>query len=260
MSEKNYADLISKLLLKAESTDSPEEAETFFAKAQELMTQYAIDEAMITAARKLGDKADDKITQQEFVTVGIYRYPLSQLAYYVLLVNDIECIKLSEPGWREIDGKVFKETEVLVGVGYESDLRRARTLETSLKLQAMRAENAWWDRYQELYRGEKRGGHYQRRQFLQSFGAGVYEKLEAAANRGRDAAAEEHGVNSVALVIRDKSLAVRDEYERRFPNRRQTRRRLKGGDAWAHQHGYAAGQKADLGGPKVGGGKKQITR
>ena len=40
---------IRSLLAKAEATDYPEEAEAFFAKASELISRWAIDEAMIWA-------------------------------------------------------------------------------------------------------------------------------------------------------------------------------------------------------------------
>jgi len=247
--ERDYADMIAKLLLKAEST-TPEEAELLYGKAQELMTKYAIDEAMIAAAR--AGTQDNPIVREEFVDVGIYLYPLSKLTTYVLINNDIQCARLAgTANWREVGGRIFKTTQVVLGVGYKSDLDRARLLATSLKLQAMTAEGIWWRENEALYEGAKRGGHYHRRQFLSSFADGVGVKLATATARGRAAAEEEHGSDSVALVLRDKSIAVQDAFDEMFPELRPDKRKLKGGDAYAASHGFEAGTQADVGQPVV---------
>jgi hypothetical protein len=251
-SQESYAEKIAKLLAKAEST-TPEEAEALVSKAQELMAKYAIDEAMIAAARGLSGSKSNPIVSEEFVSVGIYRFPLERLTFYVLRTNGIQVIKLSQPGWRTVDGKVFKEADVLVGVGYKADIDRARVLATSLMLQAIRAENTWWKEHQPLYRGAKRGGHFARRGFLFAFADGVYKKLTEATARGRKAAEEEHGGDSVALVLRDKSLAVKDAFEEMFPETRKSKDRKDKGDMFARAHGFESGQRADVGQPGMSG-------
>jgi hypothetical protein len=254
--QEKYADKIAKLLAKAESTKSPEEAEMLFAKAQELMSQYAIDEAMLAAAR--GTHGDDKIVEEEFVMIGIYRFAIADMTWRVLTTNGLKVVKLSGKNWREVDGRVFKETVVYKVVGYKSDLDRARALQTSLLVQAIGAENSWWKKHKHLY--SKEDAHYARRQFLFSFGHGVHEKLKEAQARGQAAAEAEHGSNSVALVLRDKSLAVQDEFNRRYPHLRKVNSSLRAGDAFAAEKGKAAGRKADVGGTKLGGSRKAIGR
>lgn len=256
--QEAYADKIRKLLLKAEST-TPEEAELLFAKAQELMSKYAIDEAMLAASDKANHRADP-IVWDEFVTVGIYRHALYMIDYYVLLVNDCKPIELSGRPWREVDGKVYKETRVLRAVGHKSDVNTAKILATSLKLQCMRAESAWWNEHKDLYRGQSAGKQHQaRRGFMLAFGAATFTRMKAAADRAKAAANTEHGASSVALVLRDKAMIVASEFEREYPKVRKSTSRLSQGDAFARGKGREAGQRADLGGPAFGGSRKAIN-
>jgi hypothetical protein len=133
---------------------------------------------------------------------------------------------------------------------------------TSLKLQAMRAENVWWTEHQDLYRSYGKGQqHAARRGFMKSFADGANKKMQEATARGRAQAEKEHTKDSVALVLRDKSLAVQDEFEKQFPNTVTGRRsRMSAGDAFARSHGYEAGQRADVGQPAFGGKKKELNK
>jgi len=189
--QEKYADRIAKLLRKAEST-TPEEAEALFAKAQELMAKYAIDEAMLRAAGNLSQK-DDPLTEEEFVTVGIYRHALYMIDFYVLSVNGCEVVEFTGSPWRTIDGRTFKQTRVLKAVGYKSDLDRARVLLTSLKLQCMRAETSWWKENEYLYKSMSNGDqHKARRGFMFSFGKGANKKMQDAVAAARKTAETEN--------------------------------------------------------------------
>ena len=84
---EHYADKIAKLLAKAEST-TPEEAESLVAKAQELMTAYAVSEAMIDSVRGI---ERDEIGQDEYV--GIFRAAVADIGRAVARAN----------GWRPKD-------------------------------------------------------------------------------------------------------------------------------------------------------------
>src|SRR5512134_846180 len=122
--QEAWADKISKLLRKAETT-TPEEAEALYAKAQELMAKYAIDEAML---RRAGELSTDEILEEEFVITGIYRFPLSHLCAYVIRNNDLEFFQWSGKNPRTVGGRLFKETVVYVAMGYKSDIDRVRIL------------------------------------------------------------------------------------------------------------------------------------
>ena len=252
--QETYAEKIAKLLRKAEST-SPEEAALLYAKAQELMTKYAIDEAMIAAAK--GDKTSDPILHEEFVLTGGFRVALGNLTYQVLINNGLKAVLL-QGGWREVGGKVVKQTYILEATGFKSDLNRARILDTSLQLQAATAMTAWWKENRDLY--SDREGFLARRQFLFSFAAGAGEKLRTATARGKAAAEAEHSASSVALVLRDRSLMVQDEFTKRHPNLKNVKSRQTAGSAWAGAAGREAGRNADVGQPGVGGNRRSIGR
>jgi len=255
-----YAEKIAKLLAKAEST-TPEEAEALTAKAQELMAQYAIDEAMIEAARGFSGESS-KYTEEEFVSIGIYRFPLAELTHRVLIVNGLKAFVWSGKNPRTIDGKLYKETVVFVGCGTKGDLDRTRVLVTSLMLQAISAENAWWREHKHEHDWKPKGGHYERRQFLYSFALGVHSKMKAAAERGKKTAEAEHSSGSVALALRDKSLAVQEQFEKRHPDlRAKGGGAVRGGGQEAHAAGHAAGLNANTGQPTVsGGGRGALNR
>lgn len=246
-----YADKIAKLLAKAEST-TPEEAEALTAKAQELMSRYAIDEAMLEMARGFAGTSN-KVVREEFIIVGIYRFPLADLCTYVLYANDCKIVVRGGKNPREIDGRLFRETVVYWGVGFKSDIDRARLMYTSLMLQAIRAENAWWRENQHLHEHKKKGGHYERRQFLASFGDATYLRMLQAKRAATKTAEKEYTTNSVALAVRDKNALVAQAYDDMFPHLRKGRARNMQGGSWdSHAAGTAAGQRADLGGTKVG--------
>lgn len=259
--QETWADKISKLLRKAESTDSAEEAEAFYSKAQELMAKYAIDEAMLAAARDFKDVGANPIIKQEFVIYGIYRYPLMNLCFAVLRNNGLKAVLLYGSPWRTVGGRVYKETQVLDAVGYKTDLERASLLYTSLQLQALRAENIWWKEHKPLYSHLKPSKQHQaRRGFLFAFAEGANKKLAEATQRGKKAAETEHGSDSVALVIRDKSLKVQDEFNKHYPSTVSLKDRKNHGDQFARSHGYEAGQRADVGQSNLGGNRKEINR
>ena len=66
--KEDVADKVRKLLAKAEDpATTPEEAESFTAKAQQMMTKYAIDLAMITDATRA-----DKVVARGWAVHGPY--------------------------------------------------------------------------------------------------------------------------------------------------------------------------------------------
>lgn len=258
MTEKEtYADKINKLLLKAEST-TPEEAELLMAKAQELMTKYAIDEAMIAAAAGKSPQRGDVI-RENLDIVGKFRIALVRLAYYILLVNDCKAVLYAKAPPVTIDGKVYKQVERLEIVGFKSDIEAAKLLFASLNIQSARAMASWWKENEDRYLYARDGGHLHKRQFILSFSNAAYERLLQAKHRGQASAKEEHG-SGMELVLRDRNQMVLEKYNELYPDLTSSKQRLKGGDMNSHQAGHAAGQKADIGDPKLGGTKKQIAR
>lgn len=254
-SQEDYIRKVQGLLRKAEdkaATDA--ERDTALRMAQNIMTRWGIDQAMLDAER---GSTDDKIVHEEFVLVGIWRYPMGRLTWLATLYNNVKAVMLNNPGWREIDGKVYKQTEVYEVTGFKSDIDRLRILVTSLQIQAMRAELAWWDEHQHLYAGQTSSKqHIARRGFLFGFAEGAGAKMREGSAAGRKAAEEEHGSESVALVLRPRELQVQSAFEARNPSLVKVKDRKDHGSAFAQQKGYEAGKRADTGDVKVGAGSK----
>ena len=256
--QQDWARRIDGLLRKAEST-TPEEAEQLIAKAQELMTKYAIDEAMLEARRRAAGKASDFIVEEEFVMTGSFRVAFGNLCYYLIQYNDCKAVLLQDSP-RTVDGKLFKQTYILKVTGFKQDIDRIRLLYTSLQLQAIRFEGQWWKANRDRYVNYKRQGFLDRRQFLFAFADTVGSRTGEGYRKGKQQAEKQHGT-VMELVLRDKSQMVLEEYEKRYPNLRSRKQRQAGGSLDSHLAGTEAGSKADIGSTKLsGGGKKQIGR
>lgn len=93
---------VEALLAKAESTEFNEERESLVAKAQELMTKYAIEEAML---RKASDAADIQIDHVQINLSGIkYSKAVSLLIAAIANANNCHTVVTSK-GWNQSTGK-----------------------------------------------------------------------------------------------------------------------------------------------------------
>ena len=140
--------------------------------------------------------------------------------------------------------------------GYESDLFRVELLFTSLLLQASsRLAGTTAPPYESL-------AAY-RRSWLAGFTAAVTQRLRAAeeqAGRAAEAAQDEERPRgrSVALVLVDRSRAVAEAVDGEYPHLRTAATRSLSGSGGAS--GWAAGQRADLGGRPVSrDGRRRIA-
>jgi hypothetical protein len=253
---ETYADKINKMLRIAESTNHPEEADAFIRSAQALMTKYAIDEAMLEAARaKSGDfRVSDEIVTEEFVTTGNMLVAFGNLCYHVIVNNNAKAVLLKNDP-RVIGDKMYKNTYILITTGFKSDIDRIRFLFTSLQVQAATFEGQWWRENKHLYTSMKRQGFLDRRQFLFSYAERVGERLREGRLKGEQDAKKEHGTG-MELVLRDRTALVKAEYERLHPNLRTTKQRQAGGSSYSHEAGREAGGRADLGSTKLGGSRR----
>ncbi len=252
--QEKYADKITKLLRKAEST-TPEEAESLMEKAQQLMTQYAVDQAMLDA---LADQNREEIVEIEIAFTGTYREAHRQIAQVIARHNNCRVL-VSTRDW------VKPKAKVLHVIGFKSDTARVELLNTSLQIQCSGALMKWWrnDR-PALYSQPKI--FKARRQFIMSYAYGVDSVLDRAVKSGVEEAAKEHAERvqeseteaseSVALVLRTRKEKVDDWIDEKYGKLRSGRGRSydHGGYAAANA-GHAAGQRADVSaGNNVGGG------
>ncbi len=219
---------VQALLAKAESTDFPEEAETLLAKAQELMTRHAIDEAMLRSARP----AAEPIDSHAGVVERPYAGPKAHLLAAVARTN--RC--------RMVITAAARGSRRCVLVGHRSDIAAATVMFTGLSLYATRAMLAAdvppWDAPRRF-----------RHAFLLAFADRIGERLRAA-DESATADAERSVGRSVSLVLLDRSQAVDRAYAARFPNTRPVR--IQASSGAGVRSGRQAADGADLGQPGLG--------
>jgi hypothetical protein len=224
-------DRVRKLLAKAEAEGvTTHEAEALTAKAAELMARYGIDRALLAATRPETDKPADQIIDVDNPWAQVKSHLLTGIAGALRC----QCILVSRPD---------PGTRVHV-FGYASDLERADILYTSLLVQMARglatadvparADNprAW------------------RRSWMLGYASAVVSRVHSAEDRAAQTAdAQAPSGPSTALVLADRAVTVRLRAEETYPHTRTTRITYTGNGYGA---GYREGQKADIGGAKVG--------
>lgn len=228
------------ILAKAEDpAASPEEAETYFAKAAELMAKYGIERAMLADTKPETDRPADRK-----ITVG-GSYVLDRVA---LLGSITSALGGQSVRWRTYDPTTGKYVQVVHLYGYESTLDRVELLYTSLLLQAFNG----------MKHGRPRPGESTtayRKTWLAGFRNAIYERLVAAERRAVEEAQPETGGRSAALVLADRAAVIKRRFEADHPRVRMAPKRRLTGSGWSA--GNEAGKRADLGtGTRLGAGPR----
>lgn len=225
---------VRKILAKAEDpAATPAEAEIYTAKASELIATYGIDSALL-AERSPGS---DPVTSRVVVLEAPYALDKSALLSGVALALRCQAVQRTryDDGAKVISMHLF---------GFASDLLRAEVLYTSLLLQATTA----------LQRVRAPAGESVaafRRSWIAGFASAVVHRLDEAEDRARHCAEDRPATGrSVALVLADRSVAVRNVMEAEYPYLRKAAARQLSGSG--RRSGFLAGQRADLGRSSVG--------
>jgi uncharacterized protein DUF2786 len=229
-------------LLLAKASDSaatPEESETYMAKATELMARYGIEQAMLDADKPKGER--EQVTNKRVVIPGPYAMDKRSLLHRIAKVFNVKDIRLQ--GLKPMPGALVVQL-----FGFPSELAQVELMFASLTLQAirdvMRERVPSWDNTAAF-----------RRTFLVGFADVVGERLVKTYGKvEREATAATPGT---ALVLVDRRQQVEQAFTLAFPRTVQGQRRLSGSGVNA---GRAAGQRADIGGNKVGGGRVALGR
>ncbi|WP_225728918.1 MULTISPECIES: DUF2786 domain-containing protein [unclassified Nocardia] len=203
------------LLAKAESTDFPDEAESLSAKAQELMTKYAIDRALIDAETS----APDLPGARRLWLQTPYVDAKALLVDAVAGANRCRAIFSAEWGFVTI-------------VGDEADLDVVELLTTSLLVQATRAMIA---------NGSDAGrdSHSRSRSFRKSFLIAYATRIGERLSRiNDDTIAKSAEPERLLPVLASHQLKVDDAFDALFPT--VTAARVSAGSA----AGWAAGREA----------------
>ncbi|MFI6845513.1 DUF2786 domain-containing protein [Kitasatospora sp. NBC_00085] len=227
---------IRALLAKAESTEYPEEAEALTAKAQQLMAQHSIDDALLAVS------AADRNAPAS-LRIGVdnpYEGPKTMLLDAVAAANRCRAVWAKEFGFCTI-------------IGFDGDLDGVELLYTSLLVQATHAMNKAGSR--QHLDGASRTKAF-RHSFLVAYAARIRERLVAATEQATsDAAAGRHlrEDGTAEQLVPDERLlpalaarteAVDQEVGRMFPKLVSQRVRVSDGEGWAA--GRAAADRAAL--------------
>jgi hypothetical protein len=226
---------VEALLRQAEDSGATEaEAETFMAKAQELMTKWAIDEATLAQAMSSDQQLKDIVTDARFVD-GPYLVAKRDLLHQV--VNNNNCRMFFSDGYR---------TKIrMTVVGFKGDVERAWMLFDSLQIQAAAHLPATPPGY---------NGTRFRNSYWQGYAAQIGRRL-----REVHQATVKQSAAGTDLVLRDRTALVKNYMDDRFNLRQSsgTRRTTYGEGVAA---GKAAANRSSLGQTGVGGGMGALTR
>lgn len=260
--DPKIAERVRALLVKAESTSFPEEAEAFTAKAQELMAKYAIDQAVLEQGGRVGAAAGGVRSLRIDLDVP-YGSAKSSLLGSVARANRCQAV------W---DGA----GKVATVFGYPADLEAVELLFTSLLTQATSAMLAasppagsdgksgrsgglgalgalggLGGRGRAGGRGTRSSGAGQgnrtrsfRHAFLLAFANRVGERLAEATRAAVHEASHEHGSDLTPVLVR-REEAVEQAMAEAFPRLRTRKVSVSNGHGW--RAGHTAADQADLG-------------
>lgn len=216
------------LLAKAESTDFPEEAETLTAKAQELITRYAIDSALL---HRFDTGFDYEIHGRRVHLANPYVKEKVQLLTEIGQVNSVRTV------WAE-------KLAIATIVGTPADMEQVELLYTSLLIQATRAMQSTESR------STSQSTAAFRRAFLLGYAVRIGQRMRAAHETATAETASDAGVSMGELVpvLAARTEAVDLEFRKLFPSTKAARSRSVNAEGW--HAGSAAADKARLG---VGG-------
>lgn len=240
------------LLAKAESTEYPEEAAALTAKAQELISQHAIDTALLETSEEKGRVETRLIAvpspyvKEKFILLG-----------GIARANNCRAILGVE---RETLERMINDRSIFEHkgrhasvVGYKSDLDAVEMLFTSLLVQAVNEVMRHGSQITEW--GENRTQSF-RRSFLHQFAWTVRERLAEVSDLARADASEVRGDSILPVLVRREEEVV-SVVQERFPATSTIRSSASNVDGV--QAGRAAGQRADIGSRRFRGRRPTLS-
>jgi len=231
--DQRMLDRVRALLAKAESTDFPEEADAYTAKAQALMARHRIDHALLVATT---GKRDQPVSRRVSID-NPYEAPKTLLLQVVAEANSCRAVWMKRFGFTTI-------------VGFPTDLDSAELLFTSLLVQATRAMTQAKPSTDKYGRNTTRSF---RQSFLTAYASRIGERLnEATDGVGREMA-ESAGGAQLLPVLAARDDEVRDVFEKQFPELTQHATTISNRAGWAS--GRAAADLASLHGSQAVAGR-----
>lgn len=243
---KDRVSQINALIAKAERTDNQHEAETFFAKAHELMMRHAIDEEMLVRARGGRRSSEPVVVRWAYSTGGRNLPAKRRMLNMCGRHNNVRVI---------FYGATSQEAAL---IGFAEDAEFVKTLFASLMLQGTRFGKR-------EYAAETFVASSSRvylTQFLLGFCDTVDGRLaEMHRKVVEETSREATGGTSTELALIDRSKVVNDKLVATFPKLGSIGGRAKA-DYAARSAGRAAGRNADVSGGRgtVGGSRGALGK
>ncbi|MFE9254059.1 DUF2786 domain-containing protein [Streptomyces sp. NPDC006879] len=232
---------IKALLTKAEDPAAhPDEAEAYFAKAASLMAKYGVEQAMLAEARP----ESDRITHRAFDVKGKYVADRSALLFSIT-----HALGAQNVYWTLTDTQTGKRYRKVRVYAHESTLDRIEMLFSTLQLQALNG----------MKRARPQCGQSvtaYRKSWMAGFSSSVRRRLDQAEESAVRETTEQGGVGA-ELVLVKREAAVEQFFKQAHPKLKIAPRRRLTGTGWFD--GKAAGERADLGGNRLGGARKALA-
>jgi hypothetical protein len=234
---------VRKLLAKAEDpAATAEEAEVYTAKAAQLIADYGIDRALLASADPSRDPVGDRVVDLD------PPYAVDKGELLATVAQRLRCKTVHRTD-RGPDGKKLS----VHLFGHESDLERTDLLFTSLLMQAStelaRVAAPPWENKAAF-----------RRSWLAGYRTAIGDRLRKAEARAETEAASRFQATGTtsSLVLADRSAQVDTALREEYPHLRTARPRTLSGSGATD--GWAAGQRADLGGSRLSGSRQALPR
>ena len=222
--DQRMLDRVRALLAKAESTDFQEEADAFTAKAQELMARHRIDHALLAATT---GKRDQPVTRRVSID-NPYEAPKTLLLQVVAEANSCRAVWMKRFGFTTV-------------VGFPADLDSTELLFTSLLVQATRAMTQAKPSTDRFGRNTTRSF---RQSFLTAYALRIGERLSVTAETVDREMTASAGAAQLLPVLAAREDAVRDVFEKQFPELTHHAATVNNRHGWAS--GRAAADQASL--------------
>lgn len=239
MAGNDKLERVRKLLAMAEAEElTPAARDAYNAKAAHLIAEYGIDVAL------LGESAPDAGRAADVVITVEPPYALEKASLLWSVLTPLRCEGVRRSRFDERGAKVYS----MHAFGMRADLERAELLYTSLLVQV--AFGLATARPEDPLESVAAF----RRTWFAGFTAAIARRLERAEKDARERAERDRPAAatgpSVALVLADRSALVERARDEAYPRLQAARPRMLSGSGF--RPGQLAGQRADLGGRRVG--------
>lgn len=232
---RDYHQVLSSLLKKAESTDSTEEAEAILEKVADLMTKHSITEAELHAAREARGELTkaDEIVKVTITYEGQYAQGLEAWSNTIALCFGCRV----QVDYRNPKSRTRKITYLY---GYRPDVEQVQQLIDSLRVQMIRPLKQFQTEQRDKWYPTTVAAFIERRSFVQGYVHGAADLLRVKRQQLAPSG------SSTALVLRDRSKEVQAYTDQFKYTGSDYRPRGINASRDGYARGAAAGREADV--------------